>query len=397
MPSVTSSREPAAGDRLPVLGLLALALATFLTVLTEALPAGLLPPISRDMQVPEAWIGQYVSVYALGTVLSAIPLTAATQGWRRRPLLVLAIAGFAAANSVTALSESYGLTLAARFLAGIFAGLLWALVAGYATRMAPAALRGRAMAIAMVGIPLALTVGIPAGTFVGTLFGWRLAFGLMSGLSLLAMAWLLACVPDFPGSPPERRTTLAAVARRPGVRAVLWVTLTFVLAHTILYTYVAPLLEPFGLAGRLDVVLLVFGLVALAAVWVVGALIDRRLRELTLASAGLFAVAVVVFGLGRTPEAAWAAVVIWGLGWGGAATLLQTASAQAAGEAADVAQAMLVTVWNLAMAAGGVAGGLLLDTQGAGAIPGPTLALVIVALVVAYAAKTAGFAPARSR
>ena len=121
-----------------MLGLLALATASFVSILTEALPAGLLPQISRDLDVSEAAAGQLVTIYAIASLIVAIPVTAMTQGFRRRPLLLAAIAGFAVGNVVTSISNDYALTLAARFCAGAGAGLLWALLPGYASRMAPA-------------------------------------------------------------------------------------------------------------------------------------------------------------------------------------------------------------------------------------------------------------------
>ncbi|WVV49317.1 MFS transporter [Pseudomonas sp. NA13] len=101
---------------LPIGSLFALALAAFVTILTEALPAGLLSQISEGLAISEALAGQLVTVYAIGSLLAAIPLTAATQGMRRRSLLLLAIAGFAVANTVTTLSSHYGLTIVARLL-----------------------------------------------------------------------------------------------------------------------------------------------------------------------------------------------------------------------------------------------------------------------------------------
>ncbi|WP_238695773.1 MFS transporter, partial [Streptomyces sp. E2N171] len=146
--------------------LLALATAVFITSLTETLPAGLLPAMSNDLRVSESATGQTVTIYAIGTALTAIPLTAATSAWRRKALLLTAMAGFAAANTVTAVSSVYGVTMVARFVAGVAAGLAWALLAGYARRMAPVALQGKAIAIAMAGIPVALSLGVPAGTFL---------------------------------------------------------------------------------------------------------------------------------------------------------------------------------------------------------------------------------------
>jgi len=179
----TGADRPAA--RLPVANLLALAMAGFITVLTEAMPAGLLPQIGRGLGVSAALAGQTVTIYAIGSLVAAIPLIAMTQGVRRRPLLIAAIAGFAVANSVTALSPDYWLTMVARFGGGVSAGLLWALLAGYAARMVPDALKGRAIAVAMVGTPLAFSLGIPAGAFLGSVLGWRVCFGLMSGLTLV--------------------------------------------------------------------------------------------------------------------------------------------------------------------------------------------------------------------
>eukprot|EP01031_Cornospumella_fuschlensis_P007497 gene7497-9287_t len=202
---------PAAGARLPLSALLALATAGFITILTEALPAGLLTQIGGDLGVSQSLVGQMVTIYAIGSLVAAIPLVALTRTWRRRPLLITAISGFAVVNTVTALSHDYALTMAARFFAGVFAGLLWALAAGYAIRMVAPHQQGRAIAIAMLGAPVALSIGIPAGTLLGAAAGWRLTFGLLSVAAILLVGWSLWALPDFPGQRGERRQPLSSV------------------------------------------------------------------------------------------------------------------------------------------------------------------------------------------
>ncbi|EHK64992.1 MFS transporter [Achromobacter arsenitoxydans] len=381
---------------LPLAALLALALAGFVTILTEALPAGLLPQISAGLGVSEAMAGQLVTVYAAGSLAAAIPLTAATQGMRRRPLLQAAIAGFVVANTLTALSGSYALTMAARFLAGVSAGLLWALVAGYAARMVPPSQKGRAIAIAMLGAPLALSLGVPAGTFLGNLMGWRMGFGVMSGLALALMAWVRIKVPDFAGQATGKRLPLRRVFTMAGVRPVLFAVLAFVLAHNILYTYIAPFLAAAGLAERTDLALLLFGAASLLGIWIIGVLVDRRLRTLTLACTALFGLAALALAAASDmPAVAYAAIAAWGLAFGGAPTLFQTALAKTAGDAADVAQSMLVTSWNVAIAGGGIVGGILLDWQGVAAFPPALLALLAATLAVVWADRHHGFAASR--
>lgn len=366
---------------LPWAGLLALACAGFITILTEALPAGLLPAISADLGVSEAWVGQLVTVYAVGSLLAAIPLVAATRHWRRRPLLLMAIGGFTVANSVTAVSPFYDVTLVARFIAGVSAGLLWALLAVHASRMVAPAQQGRAIAVAMVGTPLALSLGIPAGTLLGQAIGWRWTFGLMSLLSLGLLAWARIRVPDFAGQARGAPLRLRRVLALPGVLQVLGVMLLFVFAHNVLYTYIAPVLSVAGADAQVERYLLLFGATALVSIGMVGVLIDRWLHGLTLASLVLFGMAAMMMALWPdTPMALAAAVAFWGLGYGGVATLFQTALARNAGETADIATSMLVTGWNLAIAGGGILGGLLLQGIGPASLSWTVLLLLLPAL-----------------
>lgn len=78
-------------ERLPWAGLMALAMAGFICILTETIPAGLLIEISKGLGVSESLAGQLVTAYALGSLIAAIPITTATQGWHRKPLLLLCI------------------------------------------------------------------------------------------------------------------------------------------------------------------------------------------------------------------------------------------------------------------------------------------------------------------
>ncbi len=173
---------------------------------------------------------------------------------------------------------------------------------------------------------------------------------------------------------------------------MLFVVLTFVLAHNIFYTYIAPFLASVGMAERTDLILLVFGVASLLGIWVIGVFVDRYLRLLTLISTVLFALSAFVLGvMNDMPVAVHMAVAVWGLSFGGAATLFQTAIARNAGDAADVAQSMLVTAWNLAIAGGGIVGGILLDSLGSTAFSPAVVLLLLSALAVIWAARLHGF------
>lgn len=390
------SEEPD-NTRLPMAPLLALAMAGFITILTEALPAGLLPQMSMGLGVSPSAIGQLITAYAVGSLMAAIPLTAVTQHFPRKPLLLCAIAGFAVVNTITATTGSFYIMLLARFVAGVCAGLLWAMIAGYAARMVTDQLKGRAIAVAMVGTPLALSLGIPAGTLMGSAIGWRSTFSAMTALTIALIGWVWAKVPDYSGTTISGRASIRGTLAISGIKSILTVTLLFVLAHNILYTYIAPLVVPAGLAGKLDFVLLVFGVTAIAGICIVGYLVGRWLRELVLASIVLFGAAALMLGIwGDLPELFWLATGMWGLAFGGAATLFQTTAATTSGQASDVAQSMIVTAWNLAIAGGGTIGGLLLEHSDISWLSWSVLVLLLLAYVIAFLAKDRGFPSSRS-
>jgi predicted MFS family arabinose efflux permease len=381
---------PPASAPLPWSGLLALSTAAFTAVLTELLPAGLLPRMAPDLGVSEARIGFLVTGYALASFACAIPLTALLRGLPRRPVLVGALLGFAVSNAVVAVSSSYALTFGARRVAGGMGGTLWAMLAGYAARMVPAERRGRAIAIVLAGITLALALGVPAGTALAGTVGWRTAFGLLSGLAVLLVGWVRWRVPGFPGETPNARVPLARVAALPGIPAVLSVTLFLLVGHQVMYTYVAPFAAHAGF-GRTGLVLLVFGAATVVGIWITGVLVDRHPRPTLVGALALCATVMLALGLAAgVPGVLLVSVALWGVAFGGAPTLIQTALIDASGpERADVATSLQTTVYNAGIAVGSLAGGLALDGWGPGALPWTALPLVAVALGVVTVARKA--------
>ncbi|MFG2352326.1 MFS transporter [Streptomyces sp. NPDC048521] len=384
------------GGRLPWSGLLALSCAAFTAVLTELLPAGLLPAMAAPLGVAESRIGFLVTAYAAASFLAAVPVTVALRGLPRRRVLCGALLGFAVSNTLVALSSSYPLTFAARLLAGATGGTLWAMLVGYAARMVPAERRGRAIAIVLAGITLALSLGVPAGTALAGAVGWRAAFATPAVLAVVLVVWVRLRVPGFPGEPSHARVPLTRVAVRPGIRPVLSVTLFLLLGHQVMYTYVAPFAAHAGY-GRTGLLLAVFGTATVAGVWVTGVLIDRWPRPTLLTALALFTAVLLVLGLRAGVHALLVgAVALWGVAFGGAPTLIQTALVDVSGPAdADVATSLQTTVYNAGIAAGSLTGGVALDALGPGALPWTALPPALVALATVAAGRRYAFPAVR--
>ncbi|PNI09345.1 MFS transporter [Arthrobacter sp. AFG7.2] len=369
-----------------------MALTGFLLIATETMPAGLLPHIASGLGVSEGTAGQFVSAYALGTVIAAMPAIALTRGMRRKPVFLVGIIGFLAANLIAGFSTDIVFSLAARLLAGAFSGLLWGMIAGYARRITAPEHAGRALSVASLGTPVGLAVGTPFGSWLGTTFDWRWSFGVLSLLTVVTLLLAVFLVPDAPGQRAGTRVPLARVFAIPGVAVVLGVIVTWMLGHNIMYTYIGTDIREASLDLPVDIALVTFGGAAIAGIGITGAVIDKGLRRLVLLSLGSFVLAGLIFIVGHSSlVAVLAVIVLWGIAFGGAAAQLQTAISAASGENADVANSMLGVAFNLAIFAAGVTGALVISTFNGMVLPAAPAGLAAVALVIAVTGRRTAF------
>jgi predicted MFS family arabinose efflux permease len=235
-------------------------------------------------------------------------------------------------------------------------------------------------------------MAVPLGAWLGTLFEWRGVFWIMSLLALILFVWIRFSIPDFAGQSAQKRLPILKVLLMPGIRAILAVVFLWILAHSILYTYISPFLASTGQPYNVETILFIFGISSIVGILITGMFIDRSLRKITLLSLFIFAIATALLGVYSSSSfVVLAGVVLWGVTFGGAPTLLQTALANTAGHEADVAQSMLVTVFNLAIAFGGMIGGGLLESFGAAYFPWFMLVFALIALCTVYHARKHGF------
>ncbi|HJP77893.1 MAG TPA: MFS transporter [Pseudonocardiaceae bacterium] len=261
--------------RLPGMALFGLFLAGFIGILTECLPAGLLPQISATLHTGVALTGQIVTVYAAATALAAIPMSRLTANWPRRNVIQLALAMVAITNALTALSTDYTLTMIIRVVAGVGTALIWPNLAGYAASLAPAGKQGRAIAIALAGTPISLALGVPVGTWLSGFGGWQVAFWASAALIVINMLWVHFTLPNRPGQTEHERFTVRQTLAIPGLPTILFTLTAYMVAHNILYTYVTQFLGAAGMGGQTGLVLFAFGVTSVLSVLIVGAQLHR--------------------------------------------------------------------------------------------------------------------------
>ncbi|MFV0135978.1 MFS transporter [Streptomyces sp. HMX87] len=390
--------SPADAPRRPWAAVLAVAAATFAVVTTEMLPVGLLTSLGTGLGVSPGTAGLAVTLPGLVAAAAALLLPVAVRRAGRRTVLCVLLLLLAAADLLCALAGDFTVLLAARAVVGVCIGGVWAVAAGLAVRLVPGASVGRATSVIFSGIAVASVLGVPAGTFLGDLAGWRWAFAALAGLALAVAGALALALPPLPADRPVRPGAFARLLRVPRFSRGLLAVALLVTGHFAAYTYVRPVLErvPGTGAGQISALLLGYGLAGVAGTFTLGALAARDPRRALLTvSAGIGAAVALLAPSGGSFAASAALLAVWGVLYGGVSVSAQNWLAAAAPGAREAASGLFAGVFNAAIALGAFTGGRIADGPGLPYVLGAGAGLALLALAaVAYAGHAAGAATA---
>jgi DHA1 family inner membrane transport protein len=368
------------------LSLFALALAAFAIGTSEFVIMGLLPDLARDLHVTIPSAGLLVTGYAMGVVIGAPILAMATARLPRRAALLGLIATYAVGNLLCAVAPSYALLMTARVLTALCHGAFFGIGSVVAADLVPREKRGQAIAIMFSGLTLANVLGVPGGTALGQLAGWRAAFWCVVGIAVAATAAIAWAVPRLPK--PETADLLAEF-RVLGKPQVILAMLSSVLLSASLFsvfTYITPMLEGVTHVSPRTVtwLLLLFGVGITAGNLLGGRLGDWRLMpSIAGVQAGLI---VTLFVLTLTlpdlvPVAA--TILVWGVLTFAVATPLQMRVVDTAPEAPNLVATLNQGAFNLGNATGAWFGGAAISAGVAYArLPWLGLGIGILALAV---------------
>ncbi|WP_328767803.1 MFS transporter [Streptomyces sp. NBC_00286] len=343
------------------------AVGIFSLVTAEQLPVGLLSAVADELRVSKGTAGLMVSVPGVVAAVAAPLLPVAVGRRDRRTVLTGLGALMAAASLASALAPSFALLLASRVLVGVTIGGFWAIAGGIAARLVPAGSVSRATAVIFGGVGAASVLGVPMGTLIGELAGWRAAFLALTGLGLLVLTGLLILLPPLPAAQPVRLKDLARLLRQRAPTVGVIATFFLVAGHFIAYTFISPTLQHIsGIAAHLiGPLLLGYGFAGIIGNFFAGPAAGRHPPRALLIIAATLAPAMALMPvLGTHGASGTALLLVWGASFGGVSVSLQTWMLAAAPRAPEAATALYTAMFNLSIALGALAGGTTLDVTG---------------------------------
>ncbi|MCF2586233.1 MFS transporter [Brevibacterium sp. UCMA 11752] len=365
--------------------------AAFVLYTDDYVIAGILPEIARDLDVTEGQAGQLVTAFSV-TVAVGAPLAAVvTSRLPRRLLFAIALLIFTAANLLAAVVGSFGALLLLRIVAALATAIATPAIFAFAARQAPIDKAGRFIAVISLGVTGSIAVGVPLGTWIGGVFGWRATFLTMGVCGIVVLLAVLITLPQA-----RAEDTLTGV--RDQLRVLLQGRISLSLiancslmtGSMMMLTYLAPYLS--AVAGAdVDDRALAFGLAGVAGIlgiWLAGEAVDRWGADRTLAI-GVGAIVASMLGLSviwmSRPVPLWLiliAMTFWGGMAMGNSPAVQSRLASMAGPLAGQALALNTSSTYLGVSGGAAIGGVALSVVGPGALPLASAVFVLGSLLL---------------
>ncbi|WP_182900616.1 MFS transporter [Microbispora sp. H10830] len=362
MPTTTLARP-----RSPLIGWLAvtsLMLGIFAIVTSEILPIGLLTAIGADFGISDGTTGLTMTLPGIVAAVAAPTVTLTTARLDRRVMLCILMAVLAVADVLAAVATSYWIMLISRALVGLTIGGFWSIGAGLAARLMPPHAVGTATAVIFSAVPLGSVLGVPAGTFIGDLAGWRTAFLVLAVPALLVLAALILLLPPLPAHQVTSPRVLLDLLRTRGAAIALPATFLIVLAHFGTYTYVTPFLQ--DVAGlppaAISAILLAYGVAGIVGNFLAGKGTVTRPRTAFVTCGFLIALTTLLLpSVGGTTIGAVMSLVVWGLAYGGVPVCSQASFIAAAPHTPEAATVVFTSSFQATFALGAFLGGRVVD------------------------------------
>lgn len=350
------------------------ALCAFALGFTEFVTIGLVSNISEDLHTSVSQVGTAVTAYALGAVIGAPGLTALATRWPRKRLLLVAMALFTLGNAIVSLSDSLTPMLVARFASGLGHGVFLAVASSVATQLVGRDRAGAAVAVVFGGLTLALALGVPLGTYLGSLFNWPVIFMVVAVSGAIGFLGLLVLMPtDHHDASNQANAQDGLKAMfNPRLLAGAGITVLAYAGSFALYTYISPILLHVTQVHESTGSLLMLGYGVMAAIGNVwgGRLTDRKGADYAVMII-LVGLAVVLLAIGASAVSVVLMAILIGLL--GALTYAAVPALQArviglshehAPQAPAVAAGLNIAGFNGGIALGSILGGIALEIMG---------------------------------
>ncbi|MBF2344996.1 MFS transporter [Listeria seeligeri] len=375
----------------PSLTLLALAISAFGIGSTEFISVGLLPLISSNMDVSISTAGLTVSIYALGVMVGAPVLTTVTAKMNRKNLLMLVMVVFILGNIISAFAASFAILLTGRVIAAFAHGVFMSIASVIAADVVQPSKRASAIAVMFTGLTVATVTGVPLGTFIGQLLGWRMSFIFIVAIGVIALIANYFLVPkNLSSAKSISLKSIGQVLLNKKIGIVLLMTAFGYGGTFVVYTYLSPMFIKMGYTANMIVVLLIiYGIMVAIGNTIGGHFANEKPAKALFVMFSLQAATLLLLQF-TSPNPILGLIVVMLMGFfafmsvSGLQLYVVELAERYLPETVSMASALNISAFNVGIAMGAFIGGLVTEYIGLSYTPIVGFLMVLIAIILSY-------------
>ncbi|MBO1198533.1 MFS transporter [Staphylococcus simiae] len=226
-------------------------LSVFIVGMVEMMVAGIMNLMSHDLHVSEAVVGQLVTMYALTFAICGPILVKLTNRFASRPVLLWTLVIFIIGNGIIAVSPNFTILVIGRIISSAAAALIIVKVLALTAMLTAPKNRGKMIGLVYTGFSGANVFGVPIGTMIGDLVGWRYTFVFLVIVSILVGGLMMIFLPKEQelsaahinqDQPTHDNNVTSKILRPAEVAKYLIITFLVLVANSVSFVYINPLI-----------------------------------------------------------------------------------------------------------------------------------------------------------
>ncbi|MFV5900927.1 MFS transporter [Staphylococcus gallinarum] len=337
---------------------------TFTVGMAEYVVTGLLTQIANDMHVSISNAGLLISVYAISVAIIGPFMRITTINYSAKKLLPILVGIFIVSNIIGMLAPNFYVLLLSRLLSAAMHAPFFGVCMSVAATIAPPAKKTQAIALVQAGLTIAVMIGVPFGSFLGSFTNWRAVFGIMVLLAVITFIGVLKFTPNVSLSTEANVKDELTVFKNKHILIIIAIIVFGFSGVFTSYTFMEPMIHefaPFKTVG-LTVCLFMFGLGGVIGNLTTGNIPQRKLTQYLFYTFLLLFITIALFvTVLHVTVLAFIICFMFGFGTFGTTPLLNSMIILNAHEAPLLASTLAASVFNLANFIGAILGSLLLN------------------------------------
>ncbi|WP_077213054.1 MFS transporter [Bacillus dakarensis] len=362
-----------------------LMIVSFVIGMVELIISGILDLIAEDLNVSLGQAGYLITIFSLIFAIASPILLILTANIERKKLTLISLVIFLIGNAVIVFAPTYSIVFTGRVITAISGALLIILCLVMAPSLVEPQYRGRAIGVISMGVSGSLVLGVPLGLMLGNAFGWRAPFVLITFLTLLSIVGVYFFMEKVAPKPSVPLKKQLATLKSQKVSFAHATTFLYMAGHSVLYTYLKPYIDATtGLQGSwISVIYFLFGLAAVLGGGIGGTMSDKLGSKQTI-SISIIGLGIVLFTMSYSTSILFVFLVvlmIWGMLSWVISPAMQSYLIETSPETSDIQQSLSNSSLHLGIAAGSLAGGVVIEQASVEINPTIGAFLVLLSLV----------------